>query len=93
MVRQELWGTSLAYNLVRFQMARMAYSLDSIHPNQLSFHQVAHFIIKELTMLPAVPPGRLPEVMRSMLEMAPSFLLPDRRERVCPRAVRARPQK
>ena len=93
MVRQELWGTLLAYNLIRFQMARMAYSLDSIHPNQLSFHQAAHFIIKALSMLPAVSPGRLPEVMRSMLEMAPSFLLPDRRERSYPRAVRTRPQK
>ncbi|MFI8749307.1 IS4 family transposase, partial [Vreelandella lionensis] len=41
----------------------------------------------------AVSPGRLPEVMRSMLEMAPSFLLPDRRERSYPRAVRTRPQK
>lgn len=48
MVHQELWGTLLAYNLIRFQMARMAYSLDSVHPNQLSFHQAAHFIIKEL---------------------------------------------
>jgi len=93
MVRQELWGTLLAYNLIRFQMARMAYSLDSIHPNQLSFHQAAHWIIKELSMLPAVSPGRVPEVIKSMLEMAPSFVLPDRRERSYPRAVRAQPQK
>ena len=93
MVRQELWGTLLAYNLIRFQMARMAYSLDSIHPNQLSFHQAAHWIIKELSMLPAVSPGRVPEVIKSMLEMAPSFVLPDRRERSYPRAVRAHPQK
>lgn len=93
MVRQELWGTLLAYNLICFQMARMAYSLDSILPNQLSFHHAAYFLTKELSMLPAVSPGRLPEVMRSMLEMAPSFLLPDRRERSYPCAVRARLQK
>lgn len=93
MVRQELWGTLLAYNLIRFQMARMAYSLDSIHPNQLSFHQAASFIIRELSMLPAVSSGRVPEVVKSITEMAPAFVLPDRRERAYPRAVRARPQK
>lgn len=93
MVCQELWGTLLAYNLIRFQMARMAYSLDAVHPNQLSFHQAAHWIIKELTILPWVTPGRVPSVIQSMLEMAPAFLLPERRERSYPRSVRRRPQK
>ncbi|GAA5173010.1 hypothetical protein GCM10023342_10800 [Modicisalibacter zincidurans] len=60
MVRQELWGTLLAYNLIRFQMARMAYSLKGVHPNQLSFHQAAHWLIKELTILPWVSPGERP---------------------------------
>jgi len=93
MVRQELWGTLLAYNLIRFQMARMAYSLDAVHPNQLSFHQAAHWIIKELTVLPWVSPGRVPGVIQSMLEMAPAFVLPERRERSYPRSVRPRPKK
>jgi hypothetical protein len=44
----------LAYNLIRFQMARMAYSLKAVPPNQLSFHQAAHWIIKELMVLPWV---------------------------------------
>lgn len=93
MVFQELWGTLLAYNLIRFQMARMAYSLDAVHPNQLSFHQAAHWLIKELTILPWISPGRVPGVVQSMLDMAPSFVLPERRERSYPRSVRRRPQK
>lgn len=93
MICQELWGTLLAYNLIRFQMARMAYSLKAVHPNQLSFHQAAHWIIKELTVLPWVSPGRVPEVIQSMLDMAPSFILPARRERSYPRSVKQRPQK
>ena len=93
MVYQELWGTLLAYNLIRFQMARMAYSLDAVHPNQLSFHRAAHWIIKELTVLPWVSPGRVPGVLQSMLEMAPAFVLPERRERSYPRSVRPRPKK
>lgn len=93
MVRQELWGVLLAYNLLRFQMAQMAYSLDGIEPNQLSFSQASAYIIKELTLLPAVSPGRVPEVIKHMTEMAMAFVLPARRERAYPRALKKTPQR
>ena len=93
MVRQELWGVLLAYNLLRFQMAQMAYSLDGVEPNQLSFAQATAFLIKELTLMPAVSPGKIPEVIQRLTAMAPAFVLPQRRERNYPRAVRKRPQK
>lgn len=93
MIRQELWGTLLAYNLLRFQMARMAYSLKGIHPNQISFNQAAGMIIKELMLLPAVSPGKVPAVVKALTDMAPAFVLPLRRERVYPRAVKKRPQR
>lgn len=70
MVRQELWGVLLAYNLLRFQMAQMAYSLKGIEPNELSFTQAAAILIKQLTLLPAVSPGRVPEVIKYLTEMA-----------------------
>ncbi|MFC0268103.1 hypothetical protein [Kushneria aurantia] len=89
MVCQKLWAPIL----IRFQMARMAYSLEAVHPNQLSFHQAACWIIKELTILPWVAPGRVPGVIQSMMDMAPSFVLPERRERSYSRSVRRRPQK
>ncbi len=93
MIRQELWGVLLAYNLIRFQMARMAYSLDGIEPNQLSFNQAAAYIIKELTVLPSVSPGKIPKVLSDMVSMAKAFVLPDKRERNYPRVVKRRPQK
>lgn len=93
MVRQELWGILLAYNLLRFQMARMAYSMKGIEPNQISFNQAAIYIIKELTILPAVSPGNIPKTMNRMLEMARAFVLPARRERSYPRCVKRKPQK
>lgn len=93
LIRQELWGVLLAYNLLRFQMAQMAYSLKSVEPNELSFTLAANFIIKELTLMPAVSPGRIPEVIRSIQEMAPAFVLPHRRERKYPRMVKRRPQR
>jgi IS4 transposase len=93
MVRQELWGVLLAYNLLRFQMAQMAYSMKGIEPNELSFTQAAAFLIKQLTLLPAVSPGRVPEVIKYLTEMAPAFVLPYRGERSYPRAVKRKPQK
>jgi IS4 transposase len=93
LIRQELWAVLLAYNVLRFQMAHMAYSLKNVEPNELSFTQAANFIIKELTLMPAVSPGRIPEVMRYMQEMAPAFVLPHRRDRQYPRRVKRRPQR
>ncbi|GJL46092.1 hypothetical protein Cf24236_0081 [Citrobacter farmeri] len=38
LVRQELWGVLLAYNLVRYQMVRMAFELKGDYlPYQLGF--------------------------------------------------------
>ncbi|WP_133154482.1 transposase, partial [Vibrio splendidus] len=37
MVKQELWGILLAYNLIRQVMTKAASKLDSVWPNQLSF--------------------------------------------------------
>ncbi|GEM_PF-3582778 len=51
-------------------MARMAYSLEGIAPNQISFNQAAAFIIRELTMLPATSPGCIPEVINNLTSMA-----------------------
>jgi IS4 transposase len=93
LVRQELWGVLLAYNVVRFQMAQMAYSLKNVEPNELSFTQSMAFIVKELSVMPAVSPGRIPEVIRHLQEMAFAFVLPHRRERSYPRSVRRRPQR
>ena len=51
LIRQELWGILLAYNLIRYQMVLMASSLDGVHPNQLSFHGASMHIIHALTQL------------------------------------------
>ncbi|EJL6296938.1 IS4 family transposase, partial [Vibrio cholerae] len=90
LVKQELWGMLLAYNLLRFMMCQMAYSLDTVMPYQIGFKQASIFLVSQLQMLPAVAPGRYPEVLRYILDMAESFVLPERRERTYPRAVKKR---
>lgn len=78
LVRQELWGVALAYNLLRFMMAQMAYSLKGVEPYQMGFKQSALYLCSHLRLLPGVSPGKLPKVMEEILSMASSFVLPGR---------------
>lgn len=93
LVEQELWGMLLAYNLLRFLMCQMAYDQNKVMPYQIGFKQASLFLIGQLQQLPSVAPGRLPEVMNYILDMAESFTLPERRERSYPRAVKRRPSR
>lgn len=93
MIEQELWGVLLAYNLIRFQMAKMAHSLKDVMPYQLNFNRASAYIIQELTMLPFVSPGKIPSVLNSLLDMAEAFVLPEQRDRSYPRIVKARPKR
>lgn len=63
MVKQELWGVLLSYNLIRFQIAKMAHSLKGVMPYQLSFNRASAYIIQEMSQLPFVSPGKIPKVI------------------------------
>ena len=93
LVTQELWGMLLAYNLLRFLMCQMAYTQKSVMPYQIGFKQASIFLVGQLQLLPAVAPGRIPEIMQYILDMSESFTLPERRERRYPRAVKKRPSR
>jgi hypothetical protein len=93
LVRQELWGLVLAYNLLRFMMAQMAYSLRGVEPYQIGFKQASLYLTGQLHLLTHVAPGKIPKVMSDILAMAESFVLPVRRERYYPRTVKKRPQR
>ena len=93
LVKQELWGVLLAYNLVRYMMTKMAYSLKGIWPYQLSYSNASGYIIKELMMLPHTSAGKVPSVINKLIAMAETFVLPERRERHYPRCVKKRPSR
>ena len=93
LVEQELWGVVLAYNLLRFMMAQMAYSLKGVEPYQIGFKQASLYLTAQLSILPAVAPGKIPKLMTEILGMAKSFVLPSRRIRHYPRAVKKKPQR
>ncbi|EAB2013420.1 IS4 family transposase [Salmonella enterica] len=94
LVRQELWGILLTYNLVRYQMVKMAYHLKGDYlPYQLSFSGAISEIIRLLVTLPWASPGKVPGELRTLYEQARWLILPGRRERSYPRELRVKGRK
>lgn len=93
LIHQEIWGILLAYNLLRYQMSKMAYSLKGVYPCQISFKTAASQIKLMMVTLPGVSPGNYPRVLNRLIETAKEYVLPGRRQRAYPRCVRPRPQK
>ncbi len=86
-------GVLLAYNLVRYQMIKMAEHLKGYWANQLSFSESCGMVMRMLMTLQGASPGRIPELMRDLASMGQLVKLPTRRERAFPRVVKERPWK
>lgn len=87
LVRQEVWGTLIAYNLLRHEIAQMA---DELHvpPQRLSFQWLALAITTALYHWPLQTPGTFPKRLMHLREQARAYLLPERRTRCYPRVVK-----
>lgn len=88
LIRQELWGLLLAYNLIRYKMVLMAKSLKSVFPNQLSFRDASSHIIHKLTLMPIYAPGNVPGLILEIERNASQFKLEGKRERSYPRTLK-----
>lgn len=86
-VAQELWGLALAYNLVRFEAERVAAEA-GVPPTRVSFVAALTFVENALRSWGTDSAGRLPERLVKLREDIGHFILPDRRERTYPRAVK-----
>ena len=94
LVRQELWGVLLSYNLIRSQMVEMCFALKGDYlPYQLSFNGALAHIMRLLVGLPYSSPGAIPRQLKHFYEMAGSLVLEPRRQRTFPRTVKPRPQR
>lgn len=94
LVRQELWGILLTYNLIRYQMVELCFTLKGNYlPYQLSFNGTLAHIMRLLVGLPYSTPGAIPRQLKSFHSMAESLILEGRRERTFPRTVKPRPKK
>lgn len=94
MVRQELWGMLLAYNLIRIVMIDAIKDEEELVPIQLSFSQCMRQIIAFFMFTPIHSASKLPHYYNELLTTLRLFVLPDKLpDRSYPRVVRKKPQK
>ena len=86
-VKQELWGILLAYNLIRLEMARIAVEAD-VEPTRISFVEALRLIRDEWEWLSVTSPGAIPKRLETMRRNVKRYVLPPRRTRSFPRAVK-----
>src|SRR5439155_339523 len=86
-VEQEVWGLLLAYNLLRLVMSRAAPRA-AVPPLRLSYRHALLALRGFWHTAWLSPPGVLPRRLEALLDELALFVLPERRPRRYPRAVR-----
>jgi len=88
-VAQEIWGILLAYNLVRLEMERVADEA-GIEPTRISFIAALHLVCDEWLWCAVSSPGAIPKHLRNLRANLARLVLPPRRARTYPRAVKVK---
>jgi hypothetical protein len=92
-VYQEIWGTLIAYNLVRLEIAKAALAV-KCEPTEVSFIRAFHLIQFELHWAAVTRSyGKLPASMKHLRERLVSLLNDERPDRKFDRAVKALPKR
>ena len=86
-VEQEVWGLLLAYNLVRLVMSRAAPRA-RVPPVRLSYRYALLAVRAFWHAAWDTSPGTLPRRLEALLDELARFVLPERRPRRYPRAVK-----
>jgi Insertion element 4 transposase N-terminal/Transposase DDE domain len=86
--RQEVWGLAVAYNLIRLQMGRVGKKI-GLPPTRISFRH-SLLLIRGFWWATAwtASPGKIPERLEELDEQTALLILPPRRKRTYPRAVK-----
>lgn len=92
-VYQEIWGTLIAYNLIRLEIAKAALIV-KCEPTEVSFIRAFHLIQFELHWAAVTRSyGKLPASIKHLRERLVSLLNDERPDRKFDRAVKAKPQR
>lgn len=92
-VYQEIWGTLIAYNMIRLEIAKAALTV-KCEPTEVSFIRAFHLIQFELHWAAVTRSyGKLPASMRHLRERLVSLLNDERPDRKYDRAVKSRPNR
>ncbi len=79
MVRQELWGLLLAYNLVRIVMIDTTKEHNELAPTMLSFNLCMRQVVTFFITATIRNASKLPVHYQELLETLRLFRLPDRK--------------
>jgi len=93
MIAQELWGVMLSYNLLRYQMVKMAQKKPGIYAKHLSFTTCAISIINLIHTMFIENAGRIPKSIEQLQDQVEHHILPIKRERAYPRCIKPKPSK
>jgi hypothetical protein len=87
-VRQEVWGLAIAYNLLRLHMQHVAQR-QRLAPSRISFRHTL-LLVRNFWQLTAwlASPGNLPRRLEGLHQELALLILPPRRPRRYPRAVK-----
>jgi hypothetical protein len=87
-VRQEVWGLAIAYNLLRLHMQHVAQR-QRVVPSRISFRHTL-LLVRNFWQLTAwlASPGNLPRRLEGLHQELALLILPPRRPRRYPRAVK-----
>ena len=92
-VYQEIWGTLIAYKLIRLKIAKAALVV-KCEPTELSCIGAFHWILFELHWAAVTRSyGKLPASMKHLRETLVSLVNDERPDRKFDRAVKAKPQR
>jgi hypothetical protein len=91
-VNQEIWGILIAFNLVRLEMERIAAEA-GVEPIRISFVMSLNLICDEWLWSAVASPGAIPRHLRALRAKVQRFILPPRRSRSNPRAVKIKMSK
>jgi len=86
-VLQEVWGLAIAYNLVRLHMQHVAHGL-SLPPSRISFRHALLLLRGFWLTAWVTAPGNLPHRLEDLHQEIALLVLPPRRPRRYPRAVK-----
>jgi hypothetical protein len=87
-VRQEVWGLAIAYNLLRLHMQHVAQR-ERVAPSRISFRHTL-LLVRNFWQLTAwlTSPGNLPRRLEGLHQELALLILPPRRPRRYPRAIK-----
>lgn len=91
-ILQELWGLTIAYNLVRREMLHVADRLQ-LPPSRISYRHSLMLIRNFMLSAWLASPGVLPKRMEALHQEISLLVLPERRDRRYPRAVKIKMSK